>query len=132
VQELPGQIFSAFVKRTAHSVDAGARTMLAILETPNPRASLLPGMYAQVKFSFPGDKTGLLVPGDALLLGREGPRVAVVAPDHIVHMRRIHIAHDYGADLDIDSGVAAGELVVLNPTDQVRDNVRVEVRNSAQ
>jgi RND family efflux transporter MFP subunit len=132
VQELPGQIFSAFVKRTAHSVDAGARTMLAILETPNPRASLLPGMYAQVKFSFPGDKTGFLVPGDALLLGREGPRVAVVTPDHTVHMRHIHIAHDYGADLDIDSGVAAGELVVLNPTDQVRDNVRVEVRNSSQ
>jgi RND family efflux transporter MFP subunit len=132
VQELPGQVFSAFVKRTARSVDANARTMLAILETPNPRASLLPGMYSQVKFSFPGDKSGLLVPGDALLLGREGPRVAVVAPDHIIHMRRVHIAHDFGADLDIDSGLAAGELVVLNPTDQVRDNVRVEVRAPAQ
>lgn len=132
VQELPGQIFSAFVKRTAHSVDANARTMLAILETPNPHASLLPGMYSQVKFSFPGDKSGLLVPGDALLLGREGPRVAVVTPDHTIHMRRIHIAHDYGADLDIDSGLAPGDLVVLNPTDQVRDNVRVDVRTSAQ
>jgi RND family efflux transporter MFP subunit len=132
VQELPGQMFSATVKRTAHSVDATARTMLAILETPNPRATLLPGMYAQVKFSFPGDKSGLLVPGDALMLGREGPRVAVVTPDHTIHMRRIHIAHDFGADLDIDSGLAPGELVVLNPTDQVRENVRVDVRTSAQ
>jgi RND family efflux transporter MFP subunit len=132
VQELPGQMFSATVKRTAHSVDATARTMLAILETPNPRATLLPGMYSQVKFSLPGDKSGLLVPGDALLLGREGPRVAVVTRDHTIHMRRIHIAHDFGADLDIDSGLAAGELVVLNPTDQVRENVRVDVRPSAQ
>lgn len=132
VQELPGQTFSAFVKRTAHSVDENARTMLAILETPNPRASLLPGMYSQVKFSFPGDKSGLLVPGDALMLGREGPRVAVVTPDHIVHMRRIHIAHDFGADLEIDSGLAPGDLVVLNPTDQVRDNVHVDVRALAQ
>jgi len=85
-----------------------------------------------VKFSFPGDKTGLLVPGDALLLGKEGPRVAVVTPDHTIHWRRVHIAHDYGADLDVDSGLSTGDLVVLNPTDQVRDNVRVEVRTSGQ
>ncbi len=132
VQELPGQLFSATVKRTAHSVDASARTMLAILETANPRASLLPGMYAQVKFSFPGSKSGLLIPGDALILGREGPRVAVVSADHTVHLRRIHIAHDFGSDLEIDSGLAAGEVVVLNPTDQVRENARVDVRAPSQ
>jgi RND family efflux transporter MFP subunit len=112
VQELPGQTFRATVTRTAHSVDANARTMLAILETPNPRGTLLPGMYSQVTFSFPGRKSALLVPGDALMLGREGPRVAVVGPDHTIHMRRIHIAQDYGADLEVDSGVSAGDLVV--------------------
>ena len=132
VQELPGQVFQATVTRTAHSVDASARTMLAILETANPRGTLLPGMYSQVKFSFPGDKSALLVPGDALILGREGPRVAIVAPDHTVHLRRIHITHDYGADLEVDTGVTTGELVVLNPTDQVRENVHVEVRQAAQ
>ena len=132
VQELPGQMFPATVARTSHSVDATARTMLTILETPNPTGALLPGMYSQVKFSFPGSKSALLVPGDALMLGREGPRVAIVAPDHIVHMRHIHITHDYGADLEVDSGVTPGELVVLNPTDQVRENAHVEVRRSAQ
>ena len=73
VQELRGQVFPATVARTTGSVDANSRTMLAILETPNPRGVLLPGMYAQVKFSFPGSKAALLVPGDALLLGRVSP-----------------------------------------------------------
>jgi RND family efflux transporter MFP subunit len=132
VQELPGQVFPATVIRTTHSVDETSRTMLAILETPNPRGILLPGTYSQVKFSFPGSKSALLVPGDALMLGRDGPRVAVIAPDHTAHMRRIHIAHDYGADLEVDSGLAVGELVVLNPTDQVRENVRVGIRASAR
>lgn len=132
VQELPGQMFPATVARTANSVDENARTMLAILETPNPKGILLPGMYSQVKFVFPGNRSSLLVPGDALLLGREGPRVAIVTPDHIVHLRRIHIAHDYGADLEIDSGLAPGDLVVLNPTDQTRENARVDVRAAAQ
>lgn len=132
VQELPGQVFPATVTRTAHSVDESARTMLAILETPNLKGILLPGMYTQVKFVFSGNRPGLLVPGDALLLGREGPRVAVVTPDHTVHLRRIHIAHDYGADLEVDSGLAPGDLVVLNPTDQIRENARVDVRTAAQ
>ena len=132
VQELHSQMFPATVARTTSSVDANSRTMLAILETPNPKGVLLPGMYAQVKFSFPGSKTALLVPGDALLLGREGPRVAVAGPDHVLHMRSIHIVHDYGADLEVDSGVADGDLVVLNPNDRVRENVRVEPRGPAK
>ena len=132
VQELPGQMFPSTVIRNAHSVDENARTMLAILETPNPKGVLLPGMYAQVKFAFSGNQSGLLIPGDALLLGREGPRVAVVAPNHTVQMRHIHIAHDFGAELEIDSGLAAGDQVVRNPTDQVRENTRVDVRTAAQ
>lgn len=128
VQELPGQVFSATVKGTTNSVDTSARTMLAVLQTSNQRGVLLPGMYAQVKFSFPGNKSALLIPGDSLMLGREGPRVAVVGPDHLVHMRQIHISHDYGAQLEVDSGVAPGELVVVNPSDQVRENAPVEIR----
>lgn len=132
VQELPGQMFPAIVTRSANSVDENSRTMLAILETPNPRGVLLPGMYTQVKFSFPGNRSALLVPSDALMLGREGPRVAIVGGDHIVHMRLIHIAHDYGAELEVDSGVAEGEMVVVNPNDQVRENARVETRGPAK
>ncbi len=132
VQELPGQVFPASVARTTSAVDANSRTMLAILETPNPKGVLLPGMYAQVKFSFPGSKTALLVPGDALLLGREGPRVAVTGPDRVVHMRSIHIVHDYGADLEVDTGVAERDLVIVNPNDRVRENVRVEPRGLAK
>ena len=132
VQELRGKVFAAIVARTTNSVDANSRTMLAILETPNPDGDLLPGMYAQVKFSFPGNKSALLLPGDSLLLGREGPRVAVLGPDHIVHMRSIHISHDFGTELEVDSGVEEGERVIVNPNDQVRENARAETRGSTK
>jgi RND family efflux transporter MFP subunit len=132
VQELPGQLFEATVTRTTNSVDQNSRTMLAILETPNPRCVLLPGMYSQVRFSFPGTRSAVLVPGDSLLLGREGPRVAIAGQDHIVHLRPIHIAHDYGVELEVDSGIAEGEMVILNPNDRVRENARVEIRNPAK
>jgi RND family efflux transporter MFP subunit len=132
VQELPGQMFAATVTRSTNSVDENSRTMLAILETRNARGVLLPGMYTQVKFSFPGNQSALLLPGDSLMLGREGPRVAIVGPDHMVHLRRIHIAHDYGSELEVDSGVSEGETVVLNPNDQVRENAPVETQGPAK
>jgi hypothetical protein len=51
VQELPGQVFSARVTRIANALDATSRAMLTVLEVPNPRGVLMPGMYAQVRFS---------------------------------------------------------------------------------
>jgi RND family efflux transporter MFP subunit len=132
VQELPGQMFQARVSRTTNAVDSNSRTLLAVLETPNARGLLLPGMYAQVKFSFPGTKSALLVPGDAMTQGREGPRVAVAGPDGLVHFRRIHITHDYGTDLEVDSGVSEGDMVIVNPGDQVRENARVDTRVAAK
>lgn len=132
VQELPGQMFQAKVSRTTHAVDANSRTMLAVLETPNARGLLLPGMYTQVRFSFPGTKSALLVPGDAMTQGREGPRVAVAGADHVVHFRRIHITHDFGTDLEVDSGVSEGDMVIVNPGDQVRENARVDTRGVAK
>jgi hypothetical protein len=81
-----------------------------------------------VKFSFPGNAAAMLIPGGALMLGREGPRIAIVGADHIVHMRQIHIVHDFGAELEVDSGVAPGDLVIMNPNDQIRENALVDVR----
>ena len=128
VQELPGQVFPAQVTRISSALDVNSRAMLAVLEVPNPRGILLPGMYAQVKFVIPRAAPALRIPGDALVLGREGPRVAVIDAGHQVHYRKIHIARDLGAELEVDAGLAAGEWVVVNPTDAVREGAAVEVR----
>jgi RND family efflux transporter MFP subunit len=129
VQERPGQVFPAQVKSISTSLDATSRSMLAILVTPNPDASLYPGMYAQVRFSGANAKPVLRIPGDAVVLGTAGPRVATVGADHIVHFKNITIGLDLGSEVEATSGLAAGTLVISNPTDAVQENVVVEVRN---
>ena len=74
------------------------------------------------------DSADLLLSCDALVMGREGPRVAVVGPDHAVHMRSIRIVRDYGSELEVESGVLSGDMVVVNPSDQVREGVQVDTR----
>ncbi|HUO32947.1 MAG TPA: hypothetical protein VMU80_27280, partial [Bryobacteraceae bacterium] len=73
-------------------------------------------------------QAAVVIPGDALILGRQGPRVAVVAPDHHIHFREIRIGQDLGSELDVISGLAAGEMVVANPSDAVKENALVAVR----
>lgn len=125
VQELPGQVFRAVVSRFTHEVDAGSRSMLAVLEVPNPRGILLPGMYAQVRFATARTTPALLIPGDALVLGSKGPRVATVDSEDRVHFREIRIGNDTGSEVEVLSGLEPGELVIMNPTDAIRDGVRV-------
>jgi len=129
VQELPGQVFSAKVTRIANALDTSSRAMLTVLEVPNPRGILMPGMYAQVRFVTGRAEAAVIVPGDVLMLGRQGPRVAVVAPDHRIHLRSIRIGRDLGSELEVVAGLAAGEMVVANPSDSARENALVEVRN---
>jgi RND family efflux transporter MFP subunit len=129
VQELPGQVFSAKVTRIANALDVNSRAMLTVLEVANPKGILMPGMYAQVRFATTRSQPAVLVPGDTLINGREGPRVAVVDGDHRVHLRPIHIGRDFGSELEVVSGLSAGDLVVANPSDSVRENATVELRS---
>ncbi len=132
VQELPGRVFPATLTRISNEVDTGSRSMLTILEVPNPRGVLFPGMYAQVRF--PGVRAAsstVLIPGDALMLTSQGPRVAVVDGENRIRFRDVKIGNDYGNEVEIQSGVSAGELVVLHPTDAIKDGVAVDVHKSA-
>ena len=109
-----------------------SRSMLAVLEVPNSRGTLLPGMYAQVRFrgvrSTPGT---VLIPGDALIMSSNGPRVAIVDAENRVHFRDVKVGNDYGSEVEIQSGLAPGDLVVMHASDAARDGVEVEVHKSA-
>ena len=129
IPDLPGHGFPGAVTRTANALDLATRTLLVEVQVPNPAALLMPGMYAQVRFSTGRAEAAVIVPGDVLILGRQGPRVAVVAPDHRIHLRQIRIGQDLGSEIEVVSGLAAGEVVVANPSDAVRENALVEVRN---
>jgi RND family efflux transporter MFP subunit len=128
VEEKPGVIFPARVTNISDSLDANSRAMLVILETPNPGATLYPGMYAQVRFTLAHSKPLLRIPGDTLIQTKTGPRVAVVDGENVVHFRDIAIGQDLGTEIEVLSGLAVGELVVSNPSDAVVENAAVEVR----
>jgi RND family efflux transporter MFP subunit len=131
VAERPGETFPAHVTNISHSLDTGSRSMLVILETPNPGALLYPGMYAQVEFTTLRSRPLLRIPGDTLMIGKGGTKVAVVGADKIVHIKTIEMGQDLGSEVEVISGLAPGELVISSPTDAVEEGAVVDVRMRA-
>ena len=128
VAERPDEVFPARVTNISNSLDTNSRSMLVILETPNAGAKLYPGMYTQVRFAARNPKPLLRIPGDALIVGKAGTKVAVVGTDHVVHIKDVVIGQDLGSEIEIVSGLQAGDLAISSPSDSVVENAVVDVR----
>jgi len=126
VQQLPARSFAGKVARTSQSLDPNTRTLLTEVDVPNQASLLLPGMYARVSLRTVSAEPPLLVPGDALVTRADGTRVAVVAEDGSVHFQKVSVGRDYGTETEVLSGLEGGELVIINPTDDVREGARVK------
>src|SRR5579871_619638 len=125
IPDLPGRRFRGTVTRTASALDPASRTLLTEVQVPNPDGTLLPGMYCQVNLTGPRANPSLLIPGDTLVVRPDGPQVALVGDGQTVHFQRISLGRDYGDQIEVVAGLQAGQHVVVNPGDAVRDGVRV-------
>jgi RND family efflux transporter MFP subunit len=131
IAELPGRIFIGTVTRTANSLDPATRTLLTEVQVPNPAGQLLPGMYSQVDLRTTKTAGSLLIPGDALVNRANGTLSAVVGPDNVIHFRKVTVGRDYGDRIEIQEGLAEGDLVVENPSDVVQEGAKVNAVRAA-
>jgi RND family efflux transporter MFP subunit len=125
-RELPGQVFSGKVTRSASSIDIASRTMLTEIDLPNPKSAILPGMFATVSFNTRDAKPPVLIPANALFVRTAGPQTFVVDANNMTHLRSLTLGRDYGSFTQVIAGLQPGDTVVLSPSDAVADNIKVE------
>jgi RND family efflux transporter MFP subunit len=128
VQERPGSRFSGKIVRTANALDPTTRTLLTEVQVSNPNHILLPGMYAQVRFSNGQAAPVVMVSGDTLVIRSDGPQVALVREDGRIHFQKVTLGRDYGMESEITSGLTGGESLVINPSDDIQEGVVVKAR----
>ncbi len=125
LDDAAGTEFAGHIARTSEAINPQARTFRVELDLPNPLRRLVPGQYVRVAFQLPND--GLFaVPAAALTFGPQGARVAVVAPDGTVHFSTVTIARDDGEQVQIQSGIHAGDLLALNMSNQISEGQKVQ------
>jgi RND family efflux transporter MFP subunit len=126
VQEFPQRSFTGQVVRTANALDPTSRTLLTEVQLSNHDTTLLPGMYAQVKFVITRANPPWVIPANTLVLRPDGPQVAIVGDDQKVHYQKVVIGRDYGTEIEISSGLTGAEGLILNP-DDIAEGAPVEV-----
>ena len=128
VQELPGKGFEGVVVRTAGAIDPASRTLLTEVDVKNPDGKLYAGMYGQVKFALKSENPPILLPANAFTFHTAGPQVAVVTKGNVVHWQDVKVGRDFGANLELTSGLDEDATVVINPTDDLREGTAVLVK----
>ena len=124
--ELPGQQFHGTIANISGAIDVPTRSLQIEVRLPNPDAKLRPGAYVQVAIPAVAH-SDIMVPGNTLLFRAEGPRIAVVDDNGVVHLRKVVIAQDLGQTLEIESGIEPTDKVIVNPSDSIADGDHVQI-----
>jgi len=111
-----------FVDRT---VDPRTGTILLEAGFPNPGGIVRPGQYGRVRAAIDLKKGAILVPQRAVLEMQGIDRVAVVAADNTIEFRQVQTGQRIGSLWVIDSGLAAGERIVVEGLQKLRPGVTV-------
>jgi hypothetical protein len=126
VKERLGREYTGTIVRSAGSLDSAARTMLTEVQLENRDRSLLPGMYAQVKFALADQRTSLIILTSSLVIDHTGMHV-VTMQNETIHFVPVVIGRDMGTQVEVLSGIQASDALVASPSDLLYEGQKIEV-----
>ena len=124
VYPLPGQIY-------APDREIGATTGALRLESifPNPHNSLRPGQFVRARIKFDTKHGALLVPQRAVSELQGAYQVDVVDATNKIHIQPVTVGERSGSLWIIEQGLEAGQRVVLEGLQKVREGTEVITTN---
>src|SRR5579872_932866 len=126
LDEYPGRVFRGRLARNSSAIDPGSRTLLAEVDVDNPEGLLLPGAYISVHLKLPLTIRSVTIPANTLLFRREGLRVGVVHGSR-ADLVPVTIGRDYGANVEIVSGLRASDSIILDPSDSLESGAPIRL-----
>jgi RND family efflux transporter MFP subunit len=125
VPEFPTRPFVGRIASTAGALDPTSRTLLTEVRLKNDDHALMPGMYAQVKFSLVAADTVWVIPATTVIARSAGPQVVDVRRDGTVHYLGVQLGRDFGQTVEVVGGLSGSERLVLSPPDGLKEGMRV-------
>jgi len=106
-------------------VDVRTGTIRVAATFPNPQNILRPGQFARVRAQTAIKKGALVIPQRAISEVQGQYLVAIAGPENKIAIKQVKAAERYGELWVIDEGLKAGEKVVAEGTQKVRDGMVV-------
>ncbi len=124
IDALGGAELSATVSEIMPSAEAGSRSYTVKLELP-PQTLLRSGMYGTARFAS-GQRQALLIPQRALVQRGQLTGVFVVDKENVARMRLVKTGKTVGEQVEILSGLQAGERFATEGAANLSDGNRVQ------
>jgi len=106
------------------TVDKSTDTVTVRATLPNPGGILIDGQYVRVNIDTGAPKERVVIPQAALIADQQGPYVFGIEDGKAV-IRRVKLGEEMGANVSIDSGLKAGEQVIVEGIQGVKPGGKV-------
>ncbi len=124
---VPGRIFKGEIATVDTRIDPVTRAVLVRAILPNPDEALRPGMLMRVTL-LENRRKGLIIPEEAVLQQQDAHYVYYVGPDvKKVEKRKIEIGLRKPGLVEVTSGLAAGDTVIIRGLNKVRPGQEVAI-----
>ncbi len=120
------ETFPGIVTAIAAQADNSLKYDVEIEVKNQSQNSLRAGMYGTASFAIADTRDALLIPREAIVGSIQDPAVYVVE-NNIAHLRKVKTGTVTQDQVEIASGVKAGEKVVQSGQINLRDGLKVSI-----
>ena len=110
-----------------NQIDPTTGTVKLKAQFPNTDYALFPNQFVNTRMLMDVRRQVVIVPTAGIQRGTQGTFVYAVKPDNTVSLRLISVGKVQGEDTEILNGLQAGEIIVTDGADKLRDGGKVEV-----
>jgi membrane fusion protein (multidrug efflux system) len=111
-------------------VDVTTGSIQIICSFPNPQNFLRPGQFGRLRAAQDTRKGALLVPQKAVIELQGNYQLAIVGADNKVSIRAVKVSNRVGLLWIVESGVKAGELVVVEGLQKIQNGATVKIKQA--
>ena len=130
--QFPGRTFQGKLVRTANAIDLATRTLLVEVDVDNATGELLPGAFAEVHLKLPTEIPSYILPVNSLIFRAQGLQVATVENGNRAKLVTIVLGRDFGATVEVVSGLSDADRVIVSPPDSLVDGEQVQIAQPNQ
>ncbi|MBV8378335.1 MAG: efflux RND transporter periplasmic adaptor subunit [Verrucomicrobia bacterium] len=115
-----------------NEIDPTTGTIKLKANFPNPTLKLWPGQFVNTRLLVSTRHDGLVVPAAVIQRGPNGSYAYVITPDKTAEMRPVQVAQIDGGQALVDSGLQAGEQVVVDGQYKLQPGSPVQIMTPNQ
>ncbi len=131
-REMKQNLASGQLATVDNQIDPATGTVKLKATFANRANELFPNQFVNARLLLEVKKDAVIIPSAALQRSPQGAFAFVLKPDKTVAMRPVKIGISQGGETSILEGVEAGEQVVVDGAERLREGSKVEVKEREQ